>query len=94
MKSSRVTIDGVEYDMNDYLFILLAKTTTIGSYPDRVYFLKFINDKNCNVHSKENIFIAIDKMNDKDVIYGVVDDYLKDHPNKRVGFDGCCYYYL
>lgn len=89
-KSNIIRIDDTDYDMDTYPYVCLAKTSTMAC--PLLYMLIFVRDTN-HMFSEPNVSIEIDGMPDKEELYQKVSQYLKKHPQKKIGFDGCCFHY-
>ena len=74
------------YDLNKKTYILCSKTKTMVSPDKDVYFISFSEgDYNTLMETRLNI-----RENEEEQVYQKVKAYLKNHPQKAVGFDGCC----
>lgn len=87
---SSITIGDTIYNLDNYRYI--AFNPNIPSWKgDEYHFLAFRNDDEEEFQNAT----GYDDLDDtsRGFIDVIVDTYLKLHPEKKVGFDGCCFYY-
>ena len=86
------------YNLDQYESICLFRGCVLGSYPNEITWLqlcysKYGTKKDCDCKrdwTHHINFTDIPKEYQED-IYKKIELYLKEHPEKHIKYDGCCY---
>jgi len=91
MNTNIVTINSTNIDMDKYPYICLSHVPTMRSPNKPMYFVIFCKSKEEPFSSIHDSF-DINKLQDKEIIYNKINEYLKNHKEKHIFFDGCCFH--